>query len=160
MSSRLFTAWAIMVATMVSSRRSWSRSRSRCRRSTRACRWSVVDLDGHADEGDLVLLPGPRERVRFRKRGSWLTTGHHHGLAGVHHPAGDAFAQLVAAPLAGLGGEAVGHLDLQLRGLGVEDGDGAPAHAHELGQDLQNLLQAAGQGAGRAQGLGNFIKQG
>ncbi len=120
----------------------------------------MIDLDGHADEGDFVLLPGAPGAGAVQEVGLLADHRHHRGLPGLHHPAGDAFPQLVAAALAGLGGEAVGHLDLQLRGLGVEDGDGAPAHAHALGQDLQNVLQGAGQGPQDAQGFGNFKKQG
>ena len=106
----------------------------------------VVDLDGYAQKGEFVLLPGAPGAGPVQKKRFLAHPGDHRGLAGLHHPAGDAFPQFVAAPAPGFGGEAVGHLDLQFRGLGVEDGDGAPAHAHALGQDLEHPLQDAGAG--------------
>ncbi len=95
-----------------------------------------------------------------QEHGLLADPGDHHGLAGFHHPAGDALPQLVAAPAPGLGSQPLGYLDLDFAGAGGEDGDGAPLHAQALGQDFEDLLEIAGQGAGAVQYLGNVEKEG
>ena len=71
----------------------------------------VAQLDGHADEGDVVLVQLGARPGAVQEVGLLVDVLHHHGPARLHHLAGDALAELVAAALALLGAEAVGRLD-------------------------------------------------
>ncbi len=120
----------------------------------------LVGDDGHAQEAALLFALVATGAGAVEEQRLVADLRHEDGLTGGHHLAGDAFAQLVAAASLGLGADAVRHLDLQLAGGRVDDGDGAVVHAHPLGQARDHLFQAVLQVGGRGQVAGDLIETG
>ena len=99
-----------------------------------------------------------RVPVRSKKSGSSATLGTAMGRPGLHHPAGDPFAQPIAAPGHLLGAEAVSRHQLDPSGPGVEEAYGPPADAQETVQKGQGLAQGFLQVTGPGQDLGETVE--
>jgi hypothetical protein len=98
----------------------------------------VADLDGDADEGDVLLAEsgaGARAVEELRLLGD---PGDHGGLAALDDLAGDAFAQPVAPLLLLAFGEPVGGVDRDVPGFPVHEGHGPADHLHVVRQGLQD----------------------
>ncbi|CAO0821344.1 hypothetical protein DFAR_2290001 [Desulfarculales bacterium] len=86
--------------------------------------------------------------------------GHHSRLAGRHHFAGDALAQMVAPAFALAGRETVSRFDIDFAGFAIEQGDGAAQHAHVLGHGRQQRPYDVAQVQAAIQGLADLEEQG